>query len=269
LATSNRRPTVPSNSNPFDGNVRQKSYISCARLDTNVVELSAASHSRDCHDQRATGSSERDSDEGLLRSLILGVVGDGTSTVSKSLIDRYGSLAAVLRRFESYISSDTEISQALGCFLSALSRTMARVLRFETLSGPIIAGTKSLVTSLHYEMAHLDRESFRVLFLDSASHLRADETLWVGTVDRVQIHPREVIKRAMELHATALILVHNHPSGDPKPSRYDVAITNRMIDACATFDLAIHDHIIIARSGWFSMNAEGLLKYREGSGLGS
>jgi DNA repair protein RadC len=247
----------------------QESDVERIRLDTRRMELSPAVDCGDCDEERATGFPERDSDEGLLRSLILSIVGDQTSAVSKSLIDRYGSLAAVLRRFEGYISSDTEISQALGCFLSALSRTMARVLRFETLSGPIIAGTKSFVTSLHYEMAHLDRESFRVLFLDSASHLRADETLWVGTVDRVQIHPREVVKRAIELHATALILVHNHPSGDPKPSRYDVAITNRMIDACATFDVVIHDHIIIARSGWFSMNAEGLMRCRDGSGLGS
>jgi DNA repair protein RadC len=162
-------------------------------------------------------------------------------------------------RFKVYIPSDAEIPQPLGQFFSAISQTMAHILCSGAKDGPIVASAKSFISAMHYEMAHLERESFRVLFLDSSSHLKADETMWVGTVDRVQIHPREIIKRAIDSGATSLILVHNHPSGDPKPSRYDVALTNRLVDACAVFDLTIHDHIIIGRRGWFSMSAQGLM----------
>jgi DNA repair protein RadC len=264
LAASRSRTAHNSSHHAAGGSTRKKSDVERVGSDTGRLGLRTIANSRCRRDEKSTGQQGKNCDESLLRDLVNAIVGGESAALSKRLIDRYGTLAAIMRRFEAYVDSETEVSQEVAFFLSTLSHTMSRVLRFESLGLPIFAGTKSFISNLHYQMAHLDRESFRVLFLDSASRLKADETLWVGTVDRVQVYPREVVKRALEINATGLILIHNHPSGDPKPSKYDVAITNRLIEACSTFDLVIHDHIIIARSGWLSMSAEGLIGCRGG-----
>lgn len=125
--------------------------------------------------------------------------------------------------------------------------------------GPIVSSAETFLAYLHHDMAHLTREVFRVLFLDSNNRLLADRIMWEGTVAGVQVHPREVVREALSLDATALIFVHNHTSGDPKPSRHDISVTARLISACDPFDVAVHDHIIIARGGFLSMRSEGLL----------
>ena len=147
--------------------------------------------------------------------------------------------------------------------LADLSRTLGRVLRREALPGPIVSTAEKLLAYLHHDMAHLTREMFRVLFLDSSNRLLADRIMWEGTVAGVQVHPREVVRNALDLDATALIFVHNHPSGDPTPSRHDISITKKLIAACEPFDVAVHDHIIIARGGFLSMRSQGLLSKPE------
>lgn len=118
----------------------------------------------------------------------------------------------------------------------------------------------ALIAYLHHDMAPLTREVFRVLFLDSGNRLLADRIMWRGTVAGVQIHPREVLREALNCDASALILVHNHPSGDPTPSQHDIAITHRLIAACEPFDVTVHDHIIVSRGGFLSMRGEGLMR---------
>jgi DNA repair protein RadC len=108
-------------------------------------------------------------------------------------------------------------------------------------------------------MAHLGRERFRVLFLDSRNVLIADEAMSDGTVNQTSVYVREVIHRALDLGATALILVHNHPSGDPKPSRDDIQLTNHVRDAARVLGIQLHDHIVIGREGHASFKALGLL----------
>ena len=132
--------------------------------------------------------------------------------------------------------------------------------------GPIVSSAEKLLAYLHHDMAHLTREVFRVLFLDSNNRLLADRIMWEGTVAGVQVHPREVVREALSLNATALIFVHNHTSGNPAPSRHDISVTTRLISACDPFDVSVHDHIIIARSGSLSMRAEGLLAGSPSSG---
>lgn len=143
--------------------------------------------------------------------------------------------------------------------LSDLSRTLGRVLRHEALPGPIVSSAEKLLAYLHYDMAHLVREVFRVLFLDSSNRLLADRIMWEGSVACVQVHPREVVRETLSLGATALIFVHNHTSGDPTPSGHDISVTARLISACEPFDVAVHDHIIVARGGSLSMRSRGLL----------
>jgi DNA repair protein RadC len=108
-------------------------------------------------------------------------------------------------------------------------------------------------------LQHETREQLRVLFLDRKNQLIADEVLGFGTVDHAPVYPREVARRAIELAASSLILVHNHPSGDPTPSRSDIDMTRGLIDALSAFDITIHDHLIVARHGIVSFKSQGLI----------
>jgi DNA repair protein RadC len=123
----------------------------------------------------------------------------------------------------------------------------------------VLAGWQALIDYLHADMAHLGRERFRVLFLDTRNVLIADELMSEGTVNQTSVHIREVIHRALDLSATAIILVHNHPSGDAKPSRDDIQLTNQIRDAGRLVGIILHDHVIIGREGHASFKALGLL----------
>lgn len=166
----------------------------------------------------------------------------------------------MLKHFESEETKDQRWPPAVASLLANLSRTLGRILQRELLPGPIMPTSDTLIAYLHHEMSQLKQEVFRVLFLDCNNRLLADQVMWRGTVSGVQIHPREVLREALGCDATALILAHNHPSGDPTPSQQDVAITHRLVAACEPFDVAVHDHIIISRAGFLSMRAEGFMR---------
>lgn len=186
-------------------------------------------------------------------------MGDRAAAISGRLIDTFGSLPRVLKRFEEARPGEYEWPTDISALLANLSRTLGRVLQREAFSGPVISNGDRLIAYLHHEMAQLSREVFRVLFLDSANRLLADRIMWEGSVAGVQIHPREVLREALDCNATALILAHNHPSGDPTPSAEDIAMTHRLMSACEPFDVAVHDHIVIARGGFLSMRSQGLM----------
>jgi len=136
---------------------------------------------------------------------------------------------------------------------------MLHVLRAEALDAPILSSSRALIDYLFADMAHLPAERLRVLFLDSKNRLLRDEVMSEGSVNETQVYPREIMRRALELGATALILAHNHPSGDPQPSEGDVEATRRVAEAARPFEIRIHDHVIIARSGWSSFRNLGLI----------
>ena len=125
--------------------------------------------------------------------------------------------------------------------------------------GPVLAGLDALLTYLRLEQAFSLIELARVLHLDTKNHLIRDEVISRGTIDEAAIHVREVIRRAVELHSAAIILVHNHPSGDPTPSRSDIDLTRRIVRAGQPLGIAVHDHLIVASSGHSSMRELGLL----------
>jgi len=136
---------------------------------------------------------------------------------------------------------------------------MLHVLREEALKAPILGTSEALIDYLVADMAHLPVERLRVLFLNAKNHLLRDELVCDGSVNEAPIYPREIMRRALEVGATALILAHNHPSGDPQPSEGDIDATRRVAEAARALDIRIHDHVILARSGWSSLRALGLI----------
>lgn len=151
------------------------------------------------------------------------------------------------------------VGEAVICELKLVEAAAARLVRARVINRPVISSWDALLDYCHTAMAHRSTEQFRVLYLDRKNVLIADEAQASGTVDHVPVYPREVVKRALELDASALILVHNHPSGDPSPSDADIAMTGRINDACAVLGLTLHDHIIVGRARETSFRALGYL----------
>ena len=142
-------------------------------------------------------------------------------------------------------------------FRSALAAR--RLARQKLREAPVIASWQALIDYLTIDMAHLTRERVRVLYLNARNMLILDEHSGDGSIDEAAIHPREVIRRALDLGATALILVHNHPSGNPQPSRADIDITRRIAEAGRLLGVTVHDHVVIGREGHVSLRAQGLI----------
>jgi DNA repair protein RadC len=143
--------------------------------------------------------------------------------------------------------------------LKLLHEATLRVGRAEVAKRPVISSWSALVTYTKAALAHAPREQFRVLFLDKKNQLIADEVMNEGTVDHAPVYPREVVRRALELSASAVILVHNHPSGDPTPSAADIDMTRQVIEAGRTLRIAVHDHLVVGRDGVASFKALGLI----------
>lgn len=196
----------------------------------------------------------------LLEMLLWGANARGdTKPLAKALIARFGSLAGV-------VSAPAEtLAEVKGCGEAAIAQVKAAravalaLVRAEAADRPMIGTHKELVAYCRAAMARAATEEMRVLFLDRKNRLIADEARQAGTVDQAPLYPREVVKRALELGASALILVHNHPSGDPTPSGADIEVTRQVKQAAAALGLRLHDHIIVAAKDHASFRALGLL----------
>jgi DNA repair protein RadC len=151
----------------------------------------------------------------------------------------------------------------IGPHLKTLKELISRLLRRDVVKGPVFSSAGSLLDYLHSEMSNLTRETMRVLFLDVNNRLIHEETMWEGSIAAVECYPREIITTALKRHATALILVHNHPSGNPIPSTADIEMTRQLCAAGTFMNISVHDHIVISCSGHISMRAEGLLDCRQ------
>ena len=136
---------------------------------------------------------------------------------------------------------------------------MARAAREDIKSRPLISSWSALLAYVQSELQHQPREQFRVLFLDRKNQLILDEIMNIGTVDHAPVYPREIARRALELSASSIILVHNHPSGDTTPSRADIDMTREVIDVLKPLEITVHDHLIAGRSGVTSFKSSGLI----------
>lgn len=182
-----------------------------------------------------------------------------TKPIAKALLDRFGSLAAVFGAPTGLLQEVKGVGEAVALDLKLISTVAHRTLKSELRGKQVLSSWSSVIQYCHAAMAHETREQFRILFLDKRNALIADEVQGHGTVDHTPVYPREVVKRALELSATALILVHNHPSGDPTPSRADIDMTKMIIDTAKPLGITVHDHIIIGKDGHASLKGLRLI----------
>ncbi len=182
-----------------------------------------------------------------------------TKPLAKTLINRFGSFAAVLAAPQQQLLDTAGLGTHSVAALKLVQAAALRLARAEVMEQPVLNNWDRLMDYLTAVLAREKIEQFRVLFLDPRNRLLADEAQARGTVNHTPVYPREVVKRALELHATAIILVHNHPSGDPTPSRDDIEMTREVRDAARTLSIVLHDHVIIGNGRWLSFRRERLL----------
>jgi len=198
-----------------------------------------AGHRRRLRDRFLKGGSGAFADYELLELVLcLAHPRGDTKPLAKRLIARFGSFAAVLA------AESERVREVEGAALAVVRAAAEWLAREEAMVKPVLSSWQALTDYLRVSMARETREQFRVLFLNRKNMLIADEVQGQGTIDHTPLYPREVVKRALEHGAAALILVHNHPSGDPMPSKADIAMTREVKDACAKLGIVLHDHLI-------------------------
>jgi DNA repair protein RadC len=182
-----------------------------------------------------------------------------TKSIARALLGRFGSFAAVVAAPVPELLTIDGIGEAGAAALKTIQAAALRLVHAEVKALPVLDHWEKLVGYLTAVQGLDSVEQVRVLYLDNRNRLIADEAQGRGTVNHTPVYPREVVKRALELQATALILVHNHPSGDPTPSREDIAMTQEIRRAADLLRIVVHDHIIVAGTKWSSFRREGLL----------
>ncbi|MEO6381722.1 MAG: DNA repair protein RadC [Nitrobacter sp.] len=179
--------------------------------------------------------------------------------LAKSLIGRFGSFAEVVHAPDARLRETSGLGEAAIIELKLIAATASRVARGQVKQRTMLSSWTAVIDYCRASMAFADKEQFRILFLDKRNQLIADELQQVGTVDHTPVYPREVVKRALELSATAIILVHNHPSGDPTPSQADIQMTKSIVDISAPLGISVHDHIIVGKNGHASLKGLRLM----------
>ena len=196
----------------------------------------------------------------LLELLLFGVIPRGdVKPLAKKLLSECGSLSGILQADIEKLKAIPGIGESSLIALKVIHEVACRFVREEVSSQPILQSWQSVVEYCRARMSHLNVEQFRLLFLDQKNKLIADEVHQQGTIDRTPIFPREIVKRTLELGATALIMVHNHPSGDPTPSQADIDMTRKVIKVAKELDIQVLDHLIIGRFGHTSLREERLV----------
>ncbi|HEX8569111.1 MAG TPA: DNA repair protein RadC [Caulobacteraceae bacterium] len=177
---------------------------------------------------------------------------------AKALLQRFGSLEAVFAARVEDLRAVDGIGEAAALDLKLLHEATLRAARESVRRRPVISSWTALLAYVRVALAHEPREHFRVLFLDKKNQLIADVDMNEGTVDHAPVYPREIMRRALELSSSSVILVHNHPSGDPTPSPADIEMTRQVVEAGRSLKIAVHDHLVVGREGVASFKALGL-----------
>ncbi|MGY3693539.1 DNA repair protein RadC [Bradyrhizobium sp. USDA 3240] len=182
-----------------------------------------------------------------------------TKPLAKALLKKFGSFAEVVHAPPARLREVEGVKDAAINQLKLLAAAAGRIAKGEIKRSVALSSWNDVIDYCRTGMAFADKEQFRLLFLDKRNQLIADEVQQTGTVDHTPVYPREVIKRALELSATALILVHNHPSGDPTPSQADIQMTKAIVDIAKPLGIAVHDHIIVGKNGHTSLKGMKLM----------
>ncbi len=190
--------------------------------------------------------------------LALAIPRRDTKAQAKELIAKFGGIGPLLAASADTLRREGLSESVIGA-LKIAQATAFRLLETRAEGAPVLSSWEALCDYLHAAMAHSRTEQVRVIFLNAKNMLIANEAMWNGSVDEASVHVREIIARAIALGATAIIIVHNHPSGDPTPSNQDIRITNDLIEAARHMKIAVHDHVIVGSTGRSSMRAMGLI----------
>jgi DNA repair protein RadC len=230
------------------------------QAEENAGKHAGAGHRARLRERLLGGGAEALADYEVLEYLLFAAIRQGdTKPVAKALLKRFGSLAGVLNADPAALQQVDGIGETSAAALKSVAIAARRMARSEVSDKPVLGSWQSLLDYLAIDMAHLTVERVRILYLDARNRLINDHHLGDGSIDEAAIYPREVIRRAMDLGASALILVHNHPSGSPEPSRADIQITQRIAEAGRLLGITVHDHVIIGREGHVSLRAKGLI----------
>lgn len=182
-----------------------------------------------------------------------------TKPLAKTLLDKFGSLADVVAAPDARLKEIDGVGDAVTTDFKIIQAVALRLGQEALREKTILSSWSSVLAYCRTTMAYEKREQFRILFLDRKNALIADEVQQTGTIDHTPVYPREVVKRALDHSASAILLVHNHPSGDPTPSRADIDMTKKIVEASKALGIAVHDHVIIGRDGHASLKALGLM----------
>jgi DNA repair protein RadC len=191
----------------------------------------------------------------LYRAILRG----DTKPLAKTLIAKFGSFSEVISAPEGRLKEVSGVGDAVVSELKLVRAASLRLMKGDVINRPVLSSWTAILDYCRAAMAFQDREQFRILFLDKKNQLIADEVQQEGTVDHTPVYTREVMKRALELSASAIILAHNHPSGDPTPSFADIDMTQKIIEAGQKLGIVIHDHVIIGRKGHASFRGLKLI----------
>lgn len=217
-------------------------------------------HRQRLRDRFRNGGAEALPDYELLEMILFRVFPRGdTKPIAKRLLAKFGTFAEVVSAPPQRLQEVEGIGERAIDELKLIKAAAERLARGEIASKPALSSWTGLLDYLRVAQGFDHREQFRILFLDKKNNLIADEVQGRGTVDHTPVYTREVVKRALELSASALILVHNHPSGDPTPSRADIDMTKHIIDAARPLGISVHDHVIVGRDGHASLKSLKLI----------
>jgi DNA repair protein RadC len=182
-----------------------------------------------------------------------------TKKLAKRLLKEFGGIERLMSAEPEAIMRIDGVGQSAAAAFKIVQAVANRMAAQKMAKGPVLGSWQALLDYLRVDMAHEAIERVRVLFLNSKNMLIANEPMWEGSVDESAVHIREVMRRALDLHATALIIVHNHPSGDPSPSQQDIRLTRDLVEAARHLKIQVHDHVIIGAEGHRSLKAMGLI----------
>jgi DNA repair protein RadC len=220
----------------------------------------ADGHRARMRDRLLTAGPEALADHEMLEMILfLALPRRDTKPIARALLGKFGSFAGAIAAPPQELRGIEGLGEAGLAALKTVQAAALRLVRAEIMHRPVLNNWDRLMDYLNAVLAREKVEQFRILFLDNKNRLQGDEAQARGTVNHTPVYPREVVKRALELHATAIILVHNHPSGDPTPSNEDIAMTREIQQAAAVLSIVLHDHVIVGNGKWLSFRREGLL----------
>lgn len=225
-----------------------------------VVKPHYAGHRERLRDRFVQAGADALADYELLELLLFRAIPRAdTKPLAKALIDRFGSFAEVLGAPPRLLGEVKGVGPSVALEIKIAAAAAERMLKSTIRGRQVLTSWSAVIDYCRAAMAFETREQFRILFLDKKNALIADEVQQTGTVDHTPVYPREIVRRALELSSTAIILVHNHPSGDPTPSRADIEMTKLIVDSARPLGISVHDHIIIGKSGHASLKGLQLM----------